>query len=78
MSDQHHGLAAAAPAGRAPSEVNHVSQLSQDLAHLCRSEEFCDVVLTLEGHRFSAHRALLAARSDYFRWVARAATTSGG
>ncbi|XP_043193007.1 BTB/POZ domain-containing protein 9-like [Amphibalanus amphitrite] len=68
MSDQHQGLVApAAAAGRGASEVNHVSQLSQDLAHLCRSEEFCDVVLSVEGHRFSAHRAVLAARSEYFR-----------
>ena len=71
MSDQHQGFvaAASAPAGRAATEVNHVIQLSQDLGQLCRSEEFCDVVLTVDGHRFSAHRAVLAARSEYFRWA---------
>ena len=73
MSDQHQGLAAAAAGGpspgRAATEVNHVAQLSQDLAQLCRGEEFCDVVLRVDGHRFSAHRAVLAARSEYFRWA---------
>ncbi|XP_037076077.1 LOW QUALITY PROTEIN: BTB/POZ domain-containing protein 9-like [Pollicipes pollicipes] len=64
MSDQHQGLVAA---GRGCGEVDHVSQLSQDLALLCRSEEFSDVVLVVDGHRFSAHRSVLAARSEYFR-----------
>ena len=73
MSDQHQGLVppGPGPGGRGSSEVNHVSQLSQDLAQLCRSEDFCDVVLSVDGHRFSAHRAVLAARSEYFRSVRR-------
>lgn len=70
MSDQHQGPLAAGRGGAASGEVSHVSQLSQDLALLCRSEEFSDVVLLVDGHRFSAHRAVLAARSEYFRYAA--------
>ena len=31
------------------------------------SDEYSDVTLVVEGQPFSAHRVILAARSDYFR-----------
>lgn len=50
-----------------PSDIEHVSQLSEHLAALCLSQEHSDVVLVVEGHKLNAHKVILAARSDYFR-----------
>ena len=37
------------------------------MARFLQQREFCDVTLLLEGQPFPAHRAVLVARSDYFR-----------
>jgi len=42
-------------------------ELSRDLRTLVNSDLFSDVTFEVEGHRICAHRALLAARSEYFR-----------
>ncbi|CAG2113642.1 unnamed protein product, partial [Medioppia subpectinata] len=48
-------------------EVNHISQLSDNLSALYLSETFSDITLLVDDQRLPAHRVLLAARSDYFR-----------
>jgi len=39
----------------------------QDYGKLVKNSKIADVVLLVEGHRFPAHRAILAARSECFR-----------
>ena len=49
-------------------EVEHVTQLSDQLGKLYLSEEFSDLVLVLDNNvTIPAHKVVLAARSDYFR-----------
>jgi len=49
--------------GKGPS----VTELSHDLHALVNSDLFSDVTFDVEGHRVFAHRAVLVARSEYFR-----------
>ena len=52
----------------APDEAKMAALAAlQDYGKLVEDSELADVVLLVEGHRFPAHRAILAARSDYFR-----------
>ena len=44
-----------------------VTELSHDLQTLVNSNLFSDVTFDVEGHRVFAHRAVLVARSEYFR-----------
>lgn len=47
--------------------VDHSSNLSHDIGSLFLNDEYSDVVLNVNGHKFSAHKVILAARSQYFR-----------
>ena len=44
----------------------HPSILLSGLQSLRQSNDLCDVVIVVEGHRFHAHRIVLASISDYF------------
>ncbi|XP_019877429.1 BTB/POZ domain-containing protein 9 isoform X2 [Aethina tumida] len=48
-------------------DIEHLSQLSENLASLYLSHEYADIVLVVEGQKLHAHKVILAARSDYFR-----------
>ena len=49
-----------------------------DYGKLVEAEELADVVLVVEGERFPAHRAVLAARSEYFRGLFKSGMQEGG
>ncbi|KAG8235191.1 hypothetical protein J437_LFUL014155 [Ladona fulva] len=63
MSSHHHHLGTQPPLG----EIDHVHHLSEHIGALYLNDEYSDVVLLVEGHRFHGHKAILAARSEYFR-----------
>ncbi|XP_023340919.1 BTB/POZ domain-containing protein 9 [Eurytemora carolleeae] len=48
-------------------EIQHVHQLSDQLNKLYLSDEYSDITLVVQNSRFSAHKVILAARSEYFR-----------
>jgi BTB/POZ domain len=50
-----------------PAQVDATQSLAQDFTALLRSELLTDVTFCAQGERFRAHRAVLAARSAYFR-----------
>ncbi|XP_071486886.1 BTB/POZ domain-containing protein 9-like [Diadema antillarum] len=62
MSDTHR-ISPSTPMG----EVEHTTILSHDIGHLFSNEDYSDVTLVVENHRFHAHRVILAARCQYFR-----------
>ena len=45
----------------------HLSLLASGLQLLRQSKDLCDVVVVVDGHRFHAHRNVLASISGYFR-----------
>ncbi|KAG1654460.1 BTB/POZ domain-containing protein 9 [Nymphon striatum] len=49
------------------SELDHTSQLSRDIGQLFLNKQYSDVILVVEDIEFSAHKVILAARSEYFR-----------
>lgn len=51
--------------GLAPAPL--CSTFQADLAGMLDDTEFADVVFVVEGRRFHAHRAVLAARCEHFR-----------
>ncbi|OWF52316.1 BTB/POZ domain-containing protein 9-like [Mizuhopecten yessoensis] len=59
----HHQLRTPTPAGI----VDHVGSLSDNLGELVDSSEYSDLTLIVEGTSFPSHKAILAARSMYFR-----------
>lgn len=62
MSDTHH----LGPHHRL-GEVEHAAFLSEHIGALYLNDEYSDVTLVVEGHRFHGHKVILAARSEYFR-----------
>jgi len=48
------------------SDSKFFSSFSKRLNALRRAEQFCDVCLTVDGQNYVAHRAVLAASSQYF------------
>ncbi|TDG43322.1 hypothetical protein AWZ03_010257 [Drosophila navojoa] len=48
-------------------EVDLGDRFSADIARLCMNERYADVEFLVEEQQLPAHRAILAARSDYFR-----------
>ncbi|CAH8668317.1 unnamed protein product [Schistosoma curassoni] len=48
-------------------EINHSKEIIPCISQLYRNEAFSDVILVVQNTRFPAHRAILAARSEYFR-----------
>ncbi|XP_061700472.1 zinc finger and BTB domain-containing protein 24 [Syngnathoides biaculeatus] len=48
------------------SSSSHKTSILTKLARLRKCDVLCDVTLLAEGERFRAHKALLAASSDYF------------
>ncbi|XP_063230023.1 BTB/POZ domain-containing protein 9 [Bacillus rossius redtenbacheri] len=63
MSSHHHCLGLNAPNG----EIHHIKFLSEHIGALYLNDEYSDVVLKIEGQPFHGHKAILAARSEYFR-----------
>ena len=60
----------AAPPGN-PSDasfdaINCLNELSTDFCGLFNSMQFSDVILNVRGREFSAHKVILAARSEFF------------
>lgn len=48
--------------------VDHSSNLANDIGVLYLNDEYSDVTLQVNGQAFHAHKVILAARSQYFRW----------
>ncbi|KAF5292804.1 hypothetical protein FQA39_LY13849 [Lamprigera yunnana] len=69
MSSSHQYLQGSATtnASARHGDIEHLSQLSENLSSLCMNQEYSDVSLIVEGQRLYAHKVILAARSEYFR-----------
>ncbi|XP_011505483.1 PREDICTED: BTB/POZ domain-containing protein 9 [Ceratosolen solmsi marchali] len=48
-------------------EIEHTNYLSKDIGALYLSGDYSDITLIVSGQRFDVHKAILAARSQYFR-----------
>lgn len=48
-------------------QIQHTHFLSEHIGALYLNDEYSDVTLIVEKQPFSAHKVILAARSDYFR-----------
>ena len=60
----HHQLLSQQPSG----QIAHVGSLSENIGALLLNDEYSDVTLVVGGQRFPAHKVILAARSEYFRY----------
>lgn len=49
------------------TEIQHSRYLSENIGSLYLNGDFSDITLIVAGERLSAHKVILAARSDYFR-----------
>ncbi|KAH8305351.1 hypothetical protein KR044_007766, partial [Drosophila immigrans] len=49
------------------NEIDLGDRFSVDIARLCMNDRYSDVEFVVEEQRLPAHRAILAARSEYFR-----------
>ncbi|KAH8386811.1 hypothetical protein KR093_002722, partial [Drosophila rubida] len=54
-------------AGDYTNEIDLGDRFSVDIARLCMNDHYSDVEFVVEEQRLPAHRAILAARSEYFR-----------
>jgi BTB/POZ domain-containing protein 9 len=61
----HRQLRSPTPAGI----VDHVSSVSDNLGDLVLNAEYSDITLVVEDVSFQSHKVILAARSDYFRYL---------
>ena len=52
-------------------EMCDVNELSQNIGQLLLSDDYSDVCLVVGSTRLPAHKVILAARSEYFRWAHR-------
>ena len=52
----------------AVGEVEHVEELAADIGKLLMNKDYSDVTFIVDGEQFPAHRVILAARSEYFRF----------
>jgi len=50
-------------------DVEHIGQLSDNIGALFMQDSYSDITLLVDGHKFVAHKVVLAARSEYFRLV---------
>ena len=50
-------------------DINDVNMLSDDIGKLFRNSEYSDLTLQVENRKFQIHKVVLAARSEYFRYV---------
>ncbi|XP_014211597.1 BTB/POZ domain-containing protein 9 [Copidosoma floridanum] len=48
-------------------DVEHTNFLSEDIGALYLADDYSDVTLIVNNQRFNGHKAILAARSQYFR-----------
>ena len=64
MCDHHQLRPSGGPAG----VIDHVSSLSDNLGELVENSEYSDITLVVEDRKFPAHKVILAARSEYFRY----------
>ncbi|XP_013386966.1 BTB/POZ domain-containing protein 9-like isoform X2 [Lingula anatina] len=48
-------------------EIDHVQHLSDNIGALFENADYHDVTIIVEQQHFSAHKVILAARSEYFR-----------
>ena len=67
MCDHHYLRVQPSVAG----DVEHVNFLSENIGALFQNEDYSDITLLVENTRFHAHKVILAARSDYFRYWTR-------
>lgn len=68
MSSEGHLQSQSSASGSSKiSEIDHQDQLSENFSTLCMNMEYSDIVLVVQEQKLSAHKVVLAARSEYFR-----------
>ncbi|OON15290.1 BTB/POZ domain protein, partial [Opisthorchis viverrini] len=55
------------PRDRSTQYIDHSSDVAASISNLYGNELFSDVTLVVQGVQFTAHKVVLAARSEYFR-----------
>lgn len=67
-SHSHHIIPTASSGATARAgEIDLTQRFSEQMAHLCISNNYSDVIFIIDSVRLPAHRVILAARSEYFR-----------
>ncbi|XP_050073004.1 BTB/POZ domain-containing protein 9 [Anopheles maculipalpis] len=71
MSSQNSGITASQHSNvvcmARSQEIDLTARFSKQMAQLCMSPDYSDVMFIVEKQRIPAHRVILAARSEYFR-----------